>query len=58
MLHLLVLAASVGLIAYISYDTFQNISFVADRDYIRVQLWICLFFLFDIAVEWLLSPTS
>lgn len=55
-LHLLVLAASVGLIAYISYDTFQNISFVADRDYIRVQLWICLFFLFDIAVEWALSP--
>lgn len=55
-LHLLVLAASVGLIAYISYDTFQNISFIADRNYIRVQLWVCLFFLFDITLEWILSP--
>lgn len=55
-LHMLVLAASIALIALISIDTFQNQSFVADRTYVKFQFWVCLFFLFDILVEWLMSP--
>lgn len=54
-LHLSVLAASLLLILVISWDTFHNMSFTADPFYLNVQYWICLFFLFDIAVEWLLS---
>lgn len=54
-LHISVLLASLVLILVISWDTFHNLSFVADPLYINVQYWICLFFLFDIAVEWLMS---
>lgn len=56
LLHLLVLAASVLLVLVISWDTFRNLSFAADPFYRKVQYWICLFFLFDIAAEWLISP--
>lgn len=55
-LRLLVLAAAGVLIAVISLDTFRNMSFVADPDYLRLQKWICYFFLLDIVVEWWLSP--
>lgn len=54
-LHALVISASVALIAYITYDTLQNVSFMASPTYQKVQLWICLFFLFDILIECLLS---
>lgn len=54
-LHLLVLVASVVLILVISWDTFHNMSFVADPFYRRIQYWICLFFLFDIVAEWIIS---
>lgn len=55
-LHMLVLAASILLIALISIDTFQDQSFITDQTYVKVQFWVCLFFLFDIAVEWILTP--
>ena len=55
-LHILVLAASIGLIALISIDTLHSRSFITDPFYVRVQFWVCIFFLFDIVVEWILSP--
>ncbi|MCM1518279.1 MAG: potassium channel family protein [Pseudoflavonifractor sp.] len=55
LLRLLVLAASVALIVFISYDTFRNKSFIADRQYMTVQLWICVFFMADFFVEWILA---
>lgn len=55
-LHIAVLALSVLLIAYITYDTLLNISFVTNPRYLRVQLWICVFFLAEILFEWILSP--
>jgi putative ion transport protein len=55
LLRLLVLAASVLLVAIISLDAFRSRSFVADPFYLEVQTWICYLFLFDIAVEWSLS---
>ncbi len=55
LLHTLVLLASVALILVISWDTFHNLSFVADPFYLKIQYCICLFFLSDIVVEWLMS---
>lgn len=54
-LRVLVIIASIVLIVFISDDTFRNISFLADRTYMEVQWWICMFFLFDFFVEWILA---
>ena len=55
-MHIATLALSVVLITYITYDTLRNVSFLADPEYMRVQFWICMFFILDVAVEWALSP--
>lgn len=55
-LRLMVLAAAGLLVALISIDAFRSMSFVADPLYEKVQTWVCYFFLFDIVVEWSLSP--
>lgn len=55
-IHLIAILLSCLLVAYITYDTLRNVSFVADPRYLRVQFWICLFFIFDILVEVTLSP--
>lgn len=55
-LRLMVLAAAGLLSAIISIDAFRSMSFVADPFYEKVQTWVCMFFLFDIMVEWLLAP--
>lgn len=55
-LHLSVLAGSIALIAFISYDTFRNISFIENQRYLHAQFWICMLFLVDIFVEFLISP--
>ncbi len=54
-LRMMLLLTACGLIFLITYDTLQNISFITNRLYLKIQLWICLFFLFDIAVECALS---
>lgn len=55
-LHILVLLCSIGLIVLISYDCFRNISFLANETYMNIQFWICVFFIFDVIVEFFLSP--
>ena len=55
-LHTLVLLASLALIVLISWDAFHNISFIANPTYLKIQLWICLFFMFDCIVEFFLYP--
>lgn len=55
-LHILVLLMSIALIVLISYDAFRNISFIANEMYLKLQFWICLFFIFDIIVEFFLYP--
>lgn len=47
---------AVVMIAYITYDTLRNISFIADPRYMKIQLWICIAFLVDILIETFLSP--
>jgi hypothetical protein len=56
LLHLIVLAVSVGLIAIISYDMLRNVSFLDDDRYVRAQLWACLLYQVDIVVSLILSP--
>ncbi len=55
-MHTLVLLASLALIVLISWDAFHNISFIANDTYLKIQLWICLFFMFDCIVEFFLYP--
>ena len=52
-LHILILLLSVFLIITISIDTFHNISFLNQGNYMEIQLWI--FFMFDFWLEFVLS---
>lgn len=54
-LHLSVLAGSIALIAFISYDTFRNISFIENQKYLQAQFWICMLFMVDIIVEFFVT---
>ena len=54
-LHILILLLSVFLIITISIDTFHNISFLNQGNYMEIQLWICSFFMFDFWLEFVLS---
>ncbi len=55
-IHLLVLVASVVMIVWITRETIDNVSFITAPGYMKFQFWVCLLFLFDIAVEWLFAP--
>lgn len=55
MLHVAVLLLSLGLIVYISVDTFAGVDFLANEGYMRFQLWVCVVFLADFFVELWLS---
>lgn len=57
-LHLLVLAASVGMIVWISKVTLENKSFLTDDNYMHFQFWVCILFLVDIIAEWSVSPSK
>lgn len=55
-LRALVLVAAAGLVMLISWDAFHNRSFVANAEYLYVQLWVCLFLMADAVAELCLSP--
>lgn len=57
-LHVIILILSLFLVISISVDTFHNISFLNEPDYMKVQLWICIFFLFDFFLELFLSKNK
>ena len=50
-----ILLLSLFLVISISIDTFKNIPFYTQTSYKKIQLWICLFFLFDFVLELFLS---
>lgn len=54
-LHIIILLLSLFLVISISIDTFKNIPFYTQTSYMKIQLWICLFFLFDFFLEFILS---
>lgn len=54
-LHVSILVLSLFLIISISIDTFKNIPFITQGPYLKIQFWICMFFLFDFILEFFLS---
>lgn len=54
-LHIIILVLSLFLIISISVDTFKGIPFYTQPSYMKVQLWICLWFLFDFVLELFLA---
>lgn len=57
-LHILILIVSIYLVVVISIDTFHNLAFYKEPQFLYIQTWICLFFLADFFIEFLLSPTK
>jgi hypothetical protein len=55
-MHILVLAGSLLMITLVSLDMLHNISFLQDERYRHVQLWICIVYLADICISFMLSP--
>lgn len=45
--HTAILVLSAALIAFISYEIFNNIAFLNDRVYMTFQLCVCIFFILD-----------
>lgn len=54
--HTVILILSVALIAFISYDTFNNIPFLDNNVYMTFQLFVCVVFIADFFVELWLTP--
>lgn len=54
-LHIVILVLSLFLLVSISWDTFNNVSFLNQTLYMEIQWWICLFFLFVFLLELFLS---
>lgn len=50
-MQFIVIAMSVLLIVFISYDTFQGQNFMQNRLYMKYQFWMCLFFVADYFIE-------
>ncbi|MDE7381573.1 MAG: potassium channel family protein [Muribaculaceae bacterium] len=54
-LHIIVLALSIFLVVSISIDTFKNIAFYRAPHFLKVQFWICIVFLCDFFLEWIMA---
>ncbi len=50
-LNLIVLALSVAMIVWISFDTFNHTDFLSNKPYMNFQLLVCVFFMLDFFVE-------
>lgn len=54
-MRVIVLCAALWLILIVTRDTLDNVSFLVDPRYLRIQFWICMVFMADIIVELLLG---
>lgn len=54
-LHIIILILSLFLVISISIDTFKGVPFYMQSSYMRTQLWICMWFLFDFVLEFFLA---
>ena len=50
-MNIIILALSVALITWISLDTFRERDFLQNHSYMRVQFWVCVFFIIDFFIE-------
>lgn len=57
-LHIIILLLSLFLIVTISIDTFNNIPFITQGSYLKIQFWICMFFIADFMLEFILSKNK
>ena len=57
-LHIVTLILSLFLVLSISIDTFKGIAFYTQTSYMTVQLWICLWFLFNFFLELFMSSSK
>ncbi|MDE6218517.1 MAG: two pore domain potassium channel family protein, partial [Muribaculaceae bacterium] len=57
-LHIVVLIISLFLVVSISIDTFNNVAFYKAPHFLRMQFWICIIFLADFFLEWILSENK
>ena len=55
LMHVIVLLLSIFLVITISIDTFHNVKFWKQPEFMRVQFWICIIFLVDFFVEFFLA---
>lgn len=53
--HTIVLALSLLLIVYISYDTFKQIPFLSNHHYMLFQFWVCMVFIADFFIGLILD---
>ncbi|WP_313374364.1 potassium channel family protein [Chishuiella sp.] len=56
--RLLIILASLLLVIDISIDTFNNIPFQTQNSYLRVQFWVCIFFLVELLYEFIISKNK
>lgn len=57
-LHIIILLLSLFLVVSISIDTFNNIPFLTQGSYLKLQFWICVFFISDFILEFFLSKNK
>lgn len=57
-LHISILLMCLFLVISISLDTFKGISFYEQSYYLKVQFWICLWFLFCFLLEFLMADSK
>lgn len=55
-LHMVVLVLSLGLIVFISIDTFTGRAFLDNPVYMHFQFWVCMVFMADYCINVYLSP--
>ncbi len=55
-LHVMVLLLAIFLVVFISIDTFKNIAFYKQPEFMNIQFWICILFLADFFLELILAP--
>lgn len=54
-MHIIVLLLSIFLVVTISIDTFHNVKFWRQPEFMRFQFWICIIFLVDFFIEFFLA---
>lgn len=54
-LHIIIFLLSIFLVVCISIDTFRNLMFYQQPQFLKVQFWICILFMADFFIELFLS---
>lgn len=58
LLHIMTIIVSFFLIISISVDTFKNVAYQTQITYLKIQFWVCIFFLLEIFFEFLVAKNK